>query len=223
VADNYTKLALQQSLAAAATVRARAEIERTGRALPCKVSALNPNGMGYAFVEVTFELQNTLLPPLILPKAESQWLRAPTQIGDFGITMPADSYTGGISGLGGVADLSVDYGNMSTLLWVPCGSSAFAAAADPNKAWVNGPAGALLSDAAQTASVTVAENMVTIAAGGSSGLLITATASALTINVGGKTWTFASAGFTDDSGIVLDTHIHGGVETGTGTSGPPVV
>ena len=194
MSDNFSKLWLQQNLNAMATNRALAEIERTGQALPCRVTAV-----AGSIVTVTFEVQGGpwTLPPLTLPKAESQWLRAPTQVGDFGLTMPADTYLGGVAGYGGVADLTVDYGNMSTLVWVPVGSKAFSASPDPNKAWVNGPNGVVLSDTTGAVSVTVDKNMGTV-----------------TITASGKTWTFGPLGFTMASGVVAETHVHGGVQAG---------
>lgn len=200
---NYdSKLWLQQDLNAHATNRALHEIERTGQALPCVVTAVNGS-----LVTVSFEVQGGpwTLPPLTLPKAESQWLRAPTQVGDFGMTVPADTYLGGISGFGGTADLTVDYGNMSSLVWVPVASTAFGAAPDPDKAWVNGPNGAILGDDQQQVSVVcdAKEGSVTIAAGG-------------------NTWTFDSTGLTLSTGIVAETHLHGGVTTGSGDTGEPV-
>lgn len=156
----YSKLWLQDALNKTATGRAQAAIAQSGgRALPCTVTAV----MG-SIVTVTFETTGIwTLPPLTLPKAESQWLRAPTQIGDKGLTIPADTYLGGISGLGdGVADLTKQYGNMTTLVWVPVGAVAFIPMPDPNKPWVNGPAGAVMSDTAQTASVITAKNFVQI-------------------------------------------------------------
>jgi hypothetical protein len=161
--DNFQKLPLQQTLNAMAIGRAQQEIQRTGRALPCVVDAVDGS-----IVTVKFEVMGGpwTLPPITIPKAESQWLRAPTQVGDFGMTMPADTYLGGISGLGGgVADLTVDYGNMTTLVWVPVSSSNFGAAPDPDKGWLNGPAGAVLSDTAQTATVTASLNRLELIAG----------------------------------------------------------
>ena len=216
MADNTQKLWLQQNLLAVATQRALAEIERTGRALPCQVTAVNGS-----IVTVTFEVTNTpwTLPPLTLPKAESQWLRAPTQVGDFGMTVPADTFLGGISGLGaGTADLTVDYGNMSTLVWVPVGSTDFAAgptsSSGKSMAWVNGPDGAALTDDQQTTGIWAdpTNNTVQITApsGGS-----------VTITVGSKTWTFDATGFTDSNSVVEETHVHGEVQSGSSMTGPP--
>jgi len=174
--DNYSKLWIQENLAKNAQARALEAIQQTGRALPCKVT----NVLG-SMVTVSFEVMPApwLLPPITIPKAESQWLRAPTQVGDFGMTVPADTFLGGISGQGdGVADLSVNYGNMSTLVWVPVGSSKFGVTPDPNKAWINGPNGAVMSDTVQkntividndpsiTSTVTAAESAI-VASGAS--------------------------------------------------------
>jgi hypothetical protein len=195
--DNNT-LWFQRSLNKQAANQARTAIAATGRALPCVVTAVYGS-----LVTVSFQVQGASLPQLTLPKAESQWMRAPTQIGDTGITVPADTSIGGINGAGsGVAQVNVAYGNLSALIFVPVSSSAFPASPDANKVFVNGPAGAILSDEAQTASVTVSANLVTIKAGGS-------------------TWTFAPGAFTMASGVVAETHIHGGVATGSGVTGTP--
>jgi hypothetical protein len=198
--DNNT-LWFQRSLNKQAANQARMAIARTGRALPCIVTAVFGS-----LVTVSFEVQGTnpySLPVLTIPKAESQWMRAPTQIGDTGITVPADTSIGGINGAGaGIAQVGVQYGNLSALVFLPVASSAFPASPNANQAWLNGPAGAVLSDEAQTASVTVSANLVTIVAGG-------------------KTFTFSSAGFTMSSGVVAESHIHGGVATGSGVTGTP--
>jgi len=170
--DDYQQLWIQRNLNTLAATRAAEAIESTGRALPCQVTAVNGSIVTVKFeVTVPYVMPDGTastytLPPLTLPKAESQWMRAPTQVGDFGMTVPADTFLGGISGLGaGVADLGVDYGNLTTLVFVPVAAAGFSAAPDPNKAWVNGPAGAVISDTAQTAAVTVAKNLVTIQGG----------------------------------------------------------
>jgi hypothetical protein len=170
-----TKLWLQRDIQQLAKAAALEAIQSQGGvALPCQVIALNPNNpatgapLGYSFVQVQFQVNipYTLpdgttgtynLPPLILPKAEPQWLRAPTQIGDMGMTQALDTSHGGVSGMSaGVSDLGTDYGNLSTLVFVPVGNANFGASPDPNRAWVNGVHGADVSDTAQTATHTVA-------------------------------------------------------------------
>ncbi|MHB2029451.1 MAG: hypothetical protein ACYCPT_11620 [Acidimicrobiales bacterium] len=177
--ENAATLWLQSDLNRQALNKALLAIEATGRALPCTVTAVNGS-----LVTVNFEctypvVQNgsvvdATLPPLTLPKGESQWLRAPVQVGDVGMTIPADTFLGGISGYGsGVADLGKNYGNLTTLVWVPVAAVSFGAPPDPNKAWINGPAGAVVSDTPQTATMTASKNNVTHQAG-SGGTQVTA-------------------------------------------------
>lgn len=158
---SYAHLILQKNLSALAITKAAEAIKNTGRALPCSVIAVM-NGL----VSVKFEVQQILdtstdpptqltLPPVIIPKAESQWLRAPTQVGDLGMVMPADTSLGGVSGPGSVADLSNDYGNLTSLVFVPVTNTSWVEAPDPNKAWVNGPNGAIVSDTAMKRIIDV--------------------------------------------------------------------
>lgn len=182
--SNDTKLWLQRDIQTLAKAAALEAIQsQGGLALPCQVIALNPNNpatgtpLGYSFVQVQFEVNvpytkpdgtmgTYTLPPLILPKAESQWVRSPTQVGDMGMTQALDTSHGGVSGMSaGVADTGTDYGNLSTLVFVPVGNANFAASPDPNKAWMNGVAGAVVSDTAQTATMTASLNNVTHIAG----------------------------------------------------------
>ncbi len=177
------KLWIQRDLQELAKAAALEAIQsQGGLALPCKVTVLNPNNpatgqpLGYSFVQVQFEVNvpytkpdgttgTYTLPPLILPKAEGQWIRSPTQVGDLGVTQAVDTSHGGVTGMSpGVSSLGTAYGNLSSLVFVPIPNTNFGPPPDPNKAWVNGPAGAVLSDAAQTAVVTAAKDLITIAA-----------------------------------------------------------
>jgi hypothetical protein len=183
MADNYGKLWLQGSINANATNRALEAIQATGRALPCRVTAVSGS-----IVTVAFEVTGTwTLPHLELPKAESQWLRAPTQVGDFGLTMPADTFLGAVSGIGsGTADLGVDYGNLSTLVFVPIASTNFPSAPDPKKAWIYGPNGAVLSDAAQTVSVVPDHDAGTVTVTAGSFSFVVAKANGGSLQIGGS-------------------------------------
>ena len=187
----FSTLWIQQALNEHAIARASQIVQETGRALPCTVTAVSGSLVTVKF-ECTFTvMQNgqptqVTLPTLQLPKAESQWLRAPTQVGDVGLTVPADTFLGGISGLGsGTADLGTQYGNMSTLVWVPVAAKSFSPSPDANKAWVNGPNGAILSDQAQTVSVAAdhTTGQVTITAGSFSVVFDKATG---TLQIGGS-------------------------------------
>ena len=202
MADNFRKLWFQQSLNQIAITRAMELIQNRGKALPCRVTAVNGSIVTVAF-EVDAEGQT--LPSITIPKNESQWVRAATQVGDFGVTEPCDVYLGGVSGLGGgTASISQQRGNLATLMFTPCGSTNFPAWGHPNKTWINGPAGAVLSTTDMNASVTVSEGSVVIVAGG-------------------NTWTFNGTGLIMSTGIVAETHQHQYIPGGNPPqpTGPP--
>jgi len=197
MADNFDKNWLQKTSNKQAITRATQAIQNTGRALPCRVEAVNG-----AIVTVSFEvLSNYTLPHITIPKAESPWIRMPTQVGDFGITMPADAYLGGISGLGGGVASLTKQGNLSALVFVPV-SNKSSGPINPNQAQISGPQGAIIQTEDGTSKLEVTN----------SGIILT---------YGGKVVSLTSAGFTID-GILFENHLHSLVETGTSDSGPPV-
>lgn len=150
---SYAKLWVQQNINRAATNRALEVMQNTGLGeLPVQVVAVSGS-----MVTVAFQVAGPwTLPQIQIPKAESQWVRAPTQVGDYGMARAAGTFLGGISGLGsGVANTTVNYGNLTTLTFVPVASTSFGAAPSLNQAWVNGPKGSVVSDTAQTATHVV--------------------------------------------------------------------
>ena len=214
MADNYEKLWLQDSFNAIAIARAATLIENTGRALPCRVTAVNGS-----IVKVAFEVNSDpiTLPQISIPKAESPWVRMPTQVGDFGVTMPASAYLGGISGLGGGVATLDPPGNLAALVFVPV-SNINSPPSNPNAAIVQGPQGAIIKTTTGTSSSVVVDTLGTIITFGTT--TFTINNSEVSFTAGGKTVTLNSTGLTID-GILFDTHIHGGVTTGSGvTLGP---
>lgn len=216
MADNYAKLWIQKSLNQGAIRRAREAIQATGRALPCQVVKVSGS-----IVTVSFQVNSSVwsLPQVTIPKAESNWIRMPTQVGDFGWTVPADSYLGGVSGLGGgVADLAVP-GNLSALVFVPI-SNKNAPPVDQDAAQIQGPNGAIIQTTTGTTSSVVTNQTGTTVTFGGASLIVNA--SGITMSFGGKTVTLTSAGLTID-GILFDSHTHlytPGTGTPTDTGGP---
>ena len=183
--QDYDKIWLQNTLNAVGIARAAEAIQQTGAALPCRVVSVSGS-----LVTVVFEITTApwILPQITIPKLESQWIRTPTQVGDFGLTIPADVYISAISGQGGNTPDMTRPGNLAALGWLPVGSTAFPAV-NINAAYVSGPEGAVI----QT------EDGSTV---------ITANANGVTIVACGKTWTFNESGFTMSTGKVAETHIH---------------
>ena len=134
MSDNAEKLWLQDSLNRTAINRAADAIARLGKALPCRVTAVSGS-----IVTVEFEVSSQwTLPAVTIPKAEGPWIRSPTQVGDYGLTVPADAYLGGISGLGGGVANMVPRGNLTALAWVPVAATCFPAV-DINSGYRFGP------------------------------------------------------------------------------------
>lgn len=216
MANQFTKLWLQQSLNDLAINRATQAIRSTGRALPCRVVAVDG-----AIVTVAFEVDSYpwTIPQVTIPKAESAWIRMPTQIGDFGITMPGDAYLGGVSGLGGGVAKLVARGNLSTLVFVPI-SNKMAPPIDSNAAQIQGPNGAIVRNTEGTETrVTVDQGGLNMARGSNS---IVMDDSGITLTVAGKVVKLDSSGLTID-GILFDTHTHlysPGTNLPTETGGP---
>jgi len=199
--DPIEKLWVQDSLNKLAIQRATDMIRQRGLALPCSVKAVNGS-----IVTVSFNVQGGgALPNVTIPKAESQYIRTPTQVGDVGVTIPADVILASASGIGtALADISRSYGNLSTLMFVPLGNKSFPAV-NENAAYVAGPQGAVVGMIDGSSTITV-------------------DSTGITITVGSKTWTFTNAGLTLSNGVVDETHVHL-YTPGTGTptdTGPPV-
>jgi len=215
MASNYTKLWLQKTLNQGAQRRALSAIQSTGRALPCRVVAVSGS-----IVTVAFEVNASplTLPQITIPKAESPWIRMPTQVGDMGVTLPADAYLGGVSGLGGGTANLTRPGNLSSLVFVPVSSKA-SGPIDQNAAQIQGPNGAIIRTTTGTESQIVTSQSGTTMTFGSN--TITLNTSGITLTGGGKTVTINSSGVTID-GILFETHVHSGVQTGASNSGPPV-
>jgi len=215
MASNYTKLWLQKTLNQGAQRRALSAIQSTGRALPCRVVAVSG-----ALVTVAFEVDAAplTLPQITMPKAESSWIRMPTQVGDLGVTMPADAYMGGISGLGGGTATLTRPGNLSALVFVPVSSKA-SPPIDQNAAQVQGPNGAIIRTTTGTTSQVVTDQNGTTLTFGSNTIKLDS--SGITLTGGGKTVTINSSGVAID-GILFETHVHSGVQSGAYNSGPPV-
>jgi hypothetical protein len=153
------KIPLAPSLNTIATKQAHDEIWRQGKALPCSVASVNGS-----IVTVKFELTGPFTLPLVtMPVLGCEYIRYPIQIGDKGVTFPADIYLGGVTGLGGgTADMTVPQANLSNLVFVPVGNKNWAAPDDPNAVCIYGPDGVRLRDTGSTVVVVIHGGSVAI-------------------------------------------------------------
>jgi hypothetical protein len=219
MADNYDKLWVQKSANQLAINRAQQAIANTGRALPCRVVAVNGSIVTVAF-EINGAPQN--LPNITIPKAESPWIRMPTQVGDKGVTMPADAYLGGVSGLGGGVATLTQRANLTALVFVPV-SNASSGPIDPNAAQVQGPNGAIIKTTTGTTSEVVTNQTGTTITFGT--VSLTVNASGVTITVGSETFAIGPTGASSTLDLTIpdvivpngsvNGHYHGGVQSGS--------
>ena len=193
---NFQKTPLAPSLNRIAVQNVATQMQKLGKSLPCSVVAVNGS-----MVTVKFEINATqTLPQITIPKAEGQWIRSPTQVGDVGLTIPADVYLGGISGLGGGVASTVQPPNLTALVWIPVAAKSFSSA-NTNAALISGPQGVVIQTEDGTSKIVVNE-------------------SGITLTYGGKVVTLNGSGFTID-GLQFGTHYHTGVQPGSGNTGGP--
>jgi hypothetical protein len=175
-------------------------------------------------VTVAFDVQNSpqSLPNITIPKLESPWLRDPTQVGDKGMTVPADVYLGGVSEIGGGTATMTRRGNLSTLAFVPV-SRKSSPPIDQNAAQVQGPNGVISRTTTGTTSQVVTNTSGTTVTFGSNTIVVNGaevalsygSTSSLVVNVSGITMTFGTQTITfGASGLMIngesyELHTHG--------------
>lgn len=185
-----------------------------GRGLPCHVVDV----MG-SILEIAFDVSSApyTLPNVVLPKAESQYIRAPLQVGDHGIAVPAGTYLTGITGQGGgLADLTVP-GNLDALYFLPIASTGFPAV-DTTKAFIAGPTGAVIQTLDGKSVLLLTETGLTYTLDGVVIWNLTTTGGAMAGQI--TTTGDQIAGYGGQNISQLN-HDHGGVQTGSGNTGPP--
>ena len=199
MATNSQKIWIGSSLNRIASNAAQEAIGLTGKALPCSVLAV----MG-SIVTVNFLVNATpnLLPPLTVPVFGPEYIRYPIQIGGRGVVFPTDVQIGVASGIGNTATPTLGLpGNLSgsALVFFPIGNATWTPPDDPNALVLYGPDGVIIRDVGKTVTMKVNAGVVAI----TGNLAVSGT-----ITWGGS--------------VVANTHVHSGVQTGGGDTGPPV-
>lgn len=225
MADNSYKTPFGRTINQVAEAKVAQAIQQLGKALPCSVVAVSGS-----IVTVKFEVAGPFtLNNVTMPMFGPEYIRYPIQVGDKGVTIPADAYLGGMSGLGGgVAGMTLP-ANLSALVWLPISNQAWSSV-DPNTVTIYGPNGVVLRNTASTSTLVltpagiamVGENFVTITVGSN---VIRLDASEATVTVGANVCTMTGILTTFDvpnatfTGNVL---VEGGIEVdgiATGLSG----
>ena len=140
--DNSQKTALARTLNQFAGRAIQGAMEQLGRQLPAKV--VSRQG---AIVTASFLVTSPYtLPNVTVPLIGSEYVRLPIQPGCLGWVMSADTYLGGVSGLGGGTASLTPWGNLSMLVFSPIGNKNWSASDDDNAVVIYGPDGVILRD-----------------------------------------------------------------------------
>lgn len=187
--------------------------EVLGSVLPCSVAAVEGS-----MVTVNFEVlpnDNIVLPQVTCPIAQSQYVRLPVQVGDFGICVQASTRLGGITGLGqGKAPLGLP-ANLGGLVFLPIGNTNWQTV-DGNVVTIYGPNGVVIRDEGGNSGIEVTPSSVVVTAQQS-----------LTLEVGGNSITINSSGINITGTLTINGHAylaheHSGVQPGSGNTGTVV-
>ncbi len=133
--------------------------EMAGKVLPAVVVSRAEN-----MVTVSFQLRDIpyTLPQITIPIFGPQYIRYPMQPGDKGIVIPADTYLGGVSGLGGgTADLTAP-ANLSALVFLPVSHTEWESV-NGEVLTMYGPEGVTIRDSGSHSTFLLTPESVTIA------------------------------------------------------------
>ena len=200
---NYLKKPLGGALNDLAIRRAGDAIQKTGRSLPCTVTAVVNSGI----VEVSFQVNAAPanLPRVIVPVELPEYIRIPIQVGMKGKVNAADALLGGMTGLGaGTPTLNTPL-NLTALSFTPLGNTGWTPTDDPDAVVVYGPNGVVLRDAGATNKVVLTPDGIAVA-GTKLGFFATAPASKPTV-------TGALSAVTDGNAKAVLTSIIGALTT----------
>ncbi|HBZ7597777.1 TPA: hypothetical protein R1B10_001120 [Klebsiella pneumoniae] len=134
-------------------------LQMAGKVLPARVVE-----RAEQMVTVSFLLKDIpyVLPQVTIPLFGPQYIRYPMQPGDRGIVIPADTYLGGASGLGGgTADLTPP-GNLSALVFLPVSHTEWEVV-DAQVLTLYGPEGVTIRDAKSNTTFLLTPESITIA------------------------------------------------------------
>lgn len=178
-----------------------------GQSLPCVVVSI-----AGAMVTVAFQINSGFtLPEVQMPIMGSEYVRLPIQSGCRGFAVPASARLGGVSGLGGPADLSAP-SNLGALVFLPVGNLDFSDV-DPNAVTVYGPNGVVLRDTGSETVLTLTPSGLLVVSQGT----ISLQTSGASVTISGTEVNIAGTLIINGQPYLLHEHLASG---GTGIGGP---
>lgn len=132
--------------------------QMAGKILPGSVVSRSGN-----MITVQVLLRDTpyVIPHLTVPLFGPEYIRYPMQPGDKGILIPADTYLGGISGLGGGTANLTTPANLSALTFLPISNTEWEGV-DPNILTMYGPEGVTLRDSGSNTTFLLTPDSIAI-------------------------------------------------------------
>ena len=217
-------------------------IRLQGKNLSCHVTAVQG-----ALITVQFDLNDIYtLPQITVPLFGPEYIRYPIKASDLGFVMAVDVSTSYTSGQGGSAPNLSDPAPLEALYFMPIGNKNWSTV-NPSQVTIYAPQGVLLENFPSTNSsinITPSEIVMTV---GSCTVTMNATTITMnaptnitlqspTITLNGQMTQGTNAGGypatlqgpvtviheVTANGIPLSTHLHGGVQTGSGDTGVPI-
>ena len=165
--------------------------QMAGKILPASVVSRSGN-----MITVQVLLRDTpyVIPHLTVPLFGPEYIRYPMQPGDKGILIPADTYIGGVSGLGGGTANLTTPANLSALTFLPISNTEWESV-DPNVLTMYGPEGVTLRDSGSNTTFLLTPDSITIV-----------TPKQFKVTVGGTAFTLTGTSWalTWQSGIIQD-------------------
>mgnify|MGYP004708830465 FL=1 len=162
-----------------------------GKVLPAAVVERNGN---MVVIQVLLRNVPYVVPHLTVPLFGPEYIRYPMQPGDKGILIPADTYLGGVSGLGGgTADLTPP-ANLSALTFLPISNTEWDSV-NSNVLTMYGPEGVTLRDSGSNTTFILTPTSITIV-----------TPEQFKVTVGGTAFTLTGTSWalTGQSGAIQD-------------------
>jgi hypothetical protein len=218
-------------------------LQQNGFSLPCHVVKVDG-----AMITVAFDVQSIYsLPQVTVPLFGPEYVRYPIKDGDLGVLIPIDTSIGFTAGTAPRPPNLSPYsqaGGLEGLFFMPTGNKNWVPV-DPNQVTVYAPNGVTLRDTNSGAVIVLHPTQITITVGSctitmdSSTITMTApskiTLAAPQIELDGQMTQGTTAGGypatlqgpvtviheVTANGIPVSTHEHGGVQPGSGNTGPP--
>ena len=234
MADQSRRLPLQRQISETAVARGIDVLSAKGLGLPCTIKTVNDQT-----VTVDIQVEGLTFPAITVPIAEPLYSRAPYQVGDAGVILSVDAALSAVSGLTAALPPFQATGNLGAAFFFPISNRKWPANPDTTMYLLQGPNGFLIRSLDGSVYVKGDKRTALTMAFGAASLVINSTsislnASTIFLNgaveqtggtgsgsvnmVGPLTVTNEVTGNT----VKLSAHVHSGVQTGGGDSGPPV-